>query len=219
MLCCIIMKSNVGCLFNVEIGWIAEEWSLIMKLREFLMKDAPLMLEWMHDDYVVHDMKTDFTSKTLEDCISFINAAQDTTENLHLAIVDDNDTYMGTVSLKSISNYAAEFAITVRKSAMGNGFAKHAMSAIIEKGFKELDLKNIYWFVSPQNARALRFYDKNGYMRTNRAEVQDIVGRGGETTTSGILCVRKTGTIPNKRLLACKFQNALTCTKRESRWC
>ena len=190
-----------------------------MKLREFLMKDAPLMLEWMHDDYVVHDMKTDFTSKTLEDCISFINAAQDTTENLHLAIVDDNDTYMGTVSLKSISNYAAEFAITVRKSAMGNGFAKHAMSAIIEKGFKELDLKNIYWFVSPQNARALRFYDKNGYMRTNRAEVQDIVGRGGETTTSGILCVRKTGTIPNKRLLACKFQNALTCTKRESRWC
>lgn len=150
-----------------------------MKLRKLEHKDAPLMLEWMHDDSVVHDMKTDFTSKTLEDCISFINAAQDTTENLHLAIVDDNDTYMGTVSLKSISNIAAEFAITVRKSAMGNGFAKHAMSAIIEKGFKELDLKSIYWFVSPENVRALRFYDKNGYLRTNIDVIQNMGIRGG----------------------------------------
>ena len=49
-----------------------------MKLRMLKIKDAPFMLEWMHDDFVVHDMKTNFASKTLEDCISFIESAQDT---------------------------------------------------------------------------------------------------------------------------------------------
>lgn len=41
----------------------------------------------------------------------------DTRKNLHLAIVDENDEYMGTVSLKNIEEDKAEFAITVRKNA------------------------------------------------------------------------------------------------------
>ena len=45
-------------------------------------------------------------------------------KNIHMAITDDNDEYMGTVSLKNI-NYIdsfAEFAITVRRTAMGKKF-------------------------------------------------------------------------------------------------
>ena len=136
-----------------------------MKLRKLELKDAPLMLEWMHDDYVVHDMKTDFASKTLEDCIAFINTAQNLTESLHLAIVDDKDTYMGTVSLKHITKTTAEFGITIRKNSMGKGFSKYAMQCILEKGFKNLGLQKIYWCVAPENQRAIRFYDKNNYGR------------------------------------------------------
>ena len=134
-----------------------------MKLRMLKIKDAPFMLEWMHDDFVVHDMKTNFAIKTLEDCISFIKMAQDTKENLHLAIVDDTDTYMGTVSLKHITQTSAEFGITVRKCAMGKGFSRYAMLHIIETGFKQLDLKCIYWCVAPENQRAVKFYDKNKF--------------------------------------------------------
>ena len=136
-----------------------------MRLRELELKDAPFMLEWMHDDSVVHDMKTDFASKTLEDCIAFINASQNTTENLHLAIIDDNDTYMGTVSLKHIIETTAEFGITIRKCAMRQGFSKFGMQSIIERGFQQLGLRKIYWCVAPENKRAVRFYDKNNYKR------------------------------------------------------
>ena len=45
-----------------------------MKLRKLEEKDAPLMLEWMHDPEVVADMRTNFADKTLEDCLSFIKA-------------------------------------------------------------------------------------------------------------------------------------------------
>lgn len=136
-----------------------------MKLRKLQAEDAPFMLEWMHDDSVVHDLRTNFAVKTLEDCISFIKMAQDTKENLHLAIVDENDTYMGTVSLKHITQTSAEFGITVRKCAMGNGFSKYAMQHIIETGFKQLGLQKIYWCVAPENHRAVRFYDKNMFHR------------------------------------------------------
>ena len=136
-----------------------------MKLRELQAKDAPLMLEWMHDPDVVKDLRRDFASKTLEDCLQFIQSSKNSKEDLHCAVVNDDDEYMGTVSLKHIREERAEFGITVRSCAMGKGYAQFGMRSIIEKGFSELGLDEIYWCVSPENKRALRFYDKSGYER------------------------------------------------------
>lgn len=136
-----------------------------MNLRPLNLKDAPFMLEWMHEPSVTEGLQTDFMSKTIEDCENFIQASLTDTKNLHLAIVDDNDEYLGTVSLKHIEDNTAEFAITIRKCAMGKGISKGAMIAMISKGLDELGLNSVYWCVSPDNARAVRFYDKNGYKR------------------------------------------------------
>lgn len=138
-----------------------------MRLRILNLKDAPLMLEWMHDPLVVEYMQEDFASKTIEDCESFIQLSRESFRDLHMAIVDDNDEYMGTVSLKHMDGENAEFAITVRKEAMGKGIAKYGMEEIIKKGFDEFGLKQIFWCVNSENKRALRFYDKNGYHRVN----------------------------------------------------
>lgn len=145
-----------------------------MRLRKLEIKDAPLMLEWMHDETVVKDMQADFSSKTLEDCNLFILSSKETRKNLHLAIVDENDEYMGTVSLKNIEEDKAEFAITVRKCAMGKGYSRFGMSEIIRIGFEEMNLSNIYWYVDKNNQRAIKFYDKNGYQRIS----PEIIGGG-----------------------------------------
>ena len=142
-----------------------------MKLRPLAMKDAPLMLEWMHDPDVVRDLQTRFSEKTLQDCESFIRAAADMREDCHFAVADDqDDTYLGTVSLKHIRGDRAEFAITIRKCAMGKGVSRDAMKAVLAYGRDALGLKNIYWCVSPDNRRAVRFYDKNGYARVPAPE-------------------------------------------------
>lgn len=139
-----------------------------MYLRKLEQKDAPLMLEWMHDDSVVHDLHTDFASKTLEDCENFILANQEFYDNVNLAIASDSDEYMGTVSLKQIDrgNLSAEFAITVRKASMGHGYSWYGMKAIIEKAFNEYGLESVYWCVSRKNNRAVRFYDKHNFHET-----------------------------------------------------
>lgn len=139
-----------------------------MKLRALEQRDAPLMLEWMHDESVVHHLGTNFMEKTMDDCRRFIDWAGSTREDLHLAVTDAQDTYMGTVSLKHIHGGTAEFAITVRSCAMGKGYSRYGMAAILEKGLQELGLEAIYWCVSRHNARAVRFYDKNGYVRTQQ---------------------------------------------------
>jgi len=151
-----------------------------MKLRRLEEKDAPLMLEWMHDEAVVRDMRTDFARKTLEDCISFIRASADTAKHLHLAIADDNDEYMGTVSLKNIADGAAEFGITVRRCAMGRGFSFFGMRRVLAMGFEELGLERIYWCVSRNNTRACRFYDKHGFPEETESS-PEILARYRET--------------------------------------
>ncbi len=149
-----------------------------MKLRELKQEDSELMLEWMQDDSVVHDLQTDFMKLTIDDCKNFIKQAREqyTEKNphyLHYAITDEDsedfDEYLGTVSLKNIDyrNERAEFAITIRQKAMGIGLARLAMQEIISIGFERYDLNLIYWYVSPENMRANRFYEKNGYKGMN----------------------------------------------------
>ena len=43
-----------------------------MKLRELKKKDALFMLEWMHNKEITRDLLTDFSSKTINDCLRFI---------------------------------------------------------------------------------------------------------------------------------------------------
>lgn len=143
-------------------------------LRKLELKDAPLMLEWMHDSNVTENLKTDFSSKTVDDCKKFIEDSLKDIHNVNLAVTNENDEYYGTVSLKAIDyeNLSAEFAITVRRIAMGKGYSQYAMKEIIKKGVEDLKLKYIYWYVDQNNERAIRFYNKNGY---NRVSIDELI--------------------------------------------
>ncbi len=144
-----------------------------MKLRDLELKDAEPMLEWMHDKSVVEKLQTDFAKKTIEDCKSFITHSKDNT-TINLAITDDYDNYMGTVSLKHITKEAAEFAITICKAAMGKGYAIWAMREIIDLAFREYRVSYVYWCVAADNLRAVRFYDKNGFQRVDSSTITII---------------------------------------------
>lgn len=134
-----------------------------MHIRKLELRDAPYMNMWMHDETVTEWLIGSFASKTVQDCEEFIVASWRNAKDLHMAIASNDDEYMGTVSLKSIESNTAEFAITVRKEAMGRGYSWFGMEAIINKAFNELGLETVYWCVSRDNHRAVRFYDKHGF--------------------------------------------------------
>lgn len=150
-----------------------------MKLRALKQEDAEYMLEWMHDSDVVENLQANFADKTIDDCKTFIFNCNDL-ENFHYAVTDDNDQYMGTVSLKHIHNNKAEFAIVITKQAMGKGYANWAMQKILWIGFNTHKLKFIYWCVSNDNKRAIHFYDKHNYCRISVPDSLDVTGYSKE---------------------------------------
>lgn len=148
----------------------------MIRLRRLQPKDAPRMLEWMHDPDAVAHMHANFAAMTQADCLAFIAAAAQDRPSLHRAAVDGGDTYLGTVSLKNIdeAEQTAEFAISMHPCTRGSGQAGEAMQAILQLGFRETGLQKIYWCVDQQNLRARRFYEKQGY--TPRSDRPDADG-------------------------------------------
>lgn len=165
-----------------------------MRLRELKEKDCSLMLEWMHDEDVVKNMRADFKNKSLADCMNFVKNNM-TEKDKHFAIVNEKDEYMGTVSLKNIDRDSAssEFAITIRHSAMGKGYSSYAMKKIIDMAFFEFGLEKVYWYVNRENVRAVKFYDK---MKYTRFSIEEIERLGIKIEQEGLenmywYCVRK----------------------------
>lgn len=146
-----------------------------IKLRSLEIKDAPLMLEWMHDKEVTHYLKLDGDNATMESVVAFIkNASQNTEKNLHYAIVDENDTYLGTISLKNIDKEKseAELAIVLHRNSMGKGAATRSIQLLINIALVELKLNKIYLNVLQENKRAVKLYKKLGFEYTHTTELE-----------------------------------------------
>lgn len=154
-------------------------------LRQLLLKDAPLMLEWMHDPETQKCFRKDMLQMTIKDAEHFCEASNTlkelkSGESIHCAIVSEVDEYLGTVSLKNIDLEAqnAEYAISLREKARGKGIAKEATMLILKKAFSELGLHRVYLNVLSNNYRAIRLYEKCGF--AYEGEFRDHLYLNGE---------------------------------------
>lgn len=139
-------------------------------LRKLKQKDAPAMLEWMKDLQVTQNLQNDFGSFTMAKVQAFIEKYSDQKfgdDNLHYAITDENDEYLGTISLKNVDlkNKNAEYAIVTCQKAHGRGYAATATKEILEIAFYELNLEKVYLYVSVKNIAANKFYQKAGFQK------------------------------------------------------
>ena len=137
----------------------------MITLRKLQEKDTDGMYEWLQDEEIVQQFQFGKCSK--EDALRFINSSQVIDSALHLAVVDNmNDEYLGTVSLKNIDHidHNAEYAICIRKCAMGKNIAKQATQKVLQIGFYNLQLNRIYLNVLSSNVRAIKFYQKFGFI-------------------------------------------------------
>lgn len=137
-----------------------------MKLRKLKYKDIDNMLSWMHDETINQFFSNDFKNFTKDDIKNFIDNCDNDSKNIHYACVDENDNYLGTISLKNIDtkNKNAEYAISFCKCAHGTGAAKFATKELFKFAFEKLELEKIYLNVLSENSRANSFYKKIGFI-------------------------------------------------------
>jgi diamine N-acetyltransferase len=141
-----------------------------ISLRRLEKADAPLMLEWMHDEDIQRSFQRNMMSATLQDAEDFCQSAAvpdelQGGENIHFAIADENDEYLGTVSLKNVDvkNKTAEYAIVTRKKAHRKGVAAQATKLVLQKAFEEYGLHRVYLNVLENNQVAIKLYEKSGF--------------------------------------------------------
>ncbi len=134
-------------------------------IRRLKQKDAMFMLEWMRDKDTTQNFRFPFEQATLESVTKFIDNSFSSL-NKHFAVVNESDAYLGTVSLKDISekNRSAEYAIVVRSIARGTGAAALATKEILHYAFDTLKLHKVYLNVLEKNERAKHFYTKCGFV-------------------------------------------------------
>ena len=135
--------------------------SLLRKLR---IEDAEGMLEWMHDSDTNQYFRFEADKMTKEKAEKFIKESM-SEHNMNYAVADQNDVYLGTISLKNINYHDgnAEYAISLRKCARGTGAAKCATLELLQFAFHTLKLQKVYLNVLSENLRAIRFYQKIGF--------------------------------------------------------
>ena len=140
-----------------------------MSLRMLKEKDAEGMLEWMHDPEIQKSFRFCAENKKKEDVLRFIREAKVEPvdgKSIHLAIVDENDEYLGTISLKNVdlTSANAEFAISLRQNAQGKGIAIQSTQELLELAFNKFGLERVYLNVLSENEKAIRLYEKCGFI-------------------------------------------------------
>lgn len=133
------------------------------------MKDAAGMFEWMQDPDIQKSFCFSTQDKSYNDIISFIKSADTRLidgKSIHYAIADNNDEYLGTISLKNVDLQcmSAEYAISLRKCAQGKGIATWATKTLLQMAFEEFHFQRVYLNVLSDNERAIRFYEKCGFI-------------------------------------------------------
>lgn len=140
-----------------------------MHLRSLEEKDVEGMLEWMNDPDIQRCFRFSAQEKTRKEVLDFIKGAEirpTDGKNIHYAIADDNNEYLGTISLKNVDLQSrnAEYAISLRRCAQGKGIATWATKEILKKAFEEFQLQRVYLNVLSDNEKAIRLYEKCGFI-------------------------------------------------------
>lgn len=140
-------------------------------LRELKEKDAPLMLEWMHDDNVQKSFQKNMKDITISGAKKFCYDSKfpkkiSSGQNMHFAIINEGDEYLGTISLKNFDllNKMAEYAIVLRKKVYGKKIAKRATILLLKKAFYDYKLHKVYLNVLDDNISAIRLYKSCGFI-------------------------------------------------------
>lgn len=149
-------------------------------LRELKLKDCDGMLEWMHDpqiNYLYTDKIKMATRESVENFIKTADRMKEEGRTYHYAIVNVQDEYMGTISLKNVVKiWGAEYAISMRRCFQGRGIASWATKEILRIAFEELELNRVYLNVLSDNEHANRFYVKNRFRYEGESKQCILIG-------------------------------------------
>jgi RimJ/RimL family protein N-acetyltransferase len=149
----------------MEVPFILGERIYLRPLDE---ADLDRCLRWINDPEVLVTLgRRQPTGRAAEK--EWLQEQYKSDKHMNLAIVlKDGDRHIGNCGFNEIDyiNRSAVFGILIgEKDTWGQGYGPEAARIILEYGFEELGLHRIGLDVYSHNARAIRAYEKAGFIR------------------------------------------------------
>ena len=82
----------------------------------------------------------------------------------------DTGAFIGNIELMDIADGAGELGIAVTAAMQDKGYGTEAVRAMVDYGMDTLGLDRVFLKVFPDNARAIRVYEKCGFREYDRTE-------------------------------------------------
>ena len=82
----------------------------------------------------------------------------------------ESGAFIGNIELMDIADGAGELGIAVTAGMQDKGYGTEAVTAMVDYGMDRLGLRRVFLKVFPDNARAIRVYEKCGFREYDRTE-------------------------------------------------
>lgn len=153
--------------------------------------DGPIMFSWINDRSEVL-WNAPYRPVNEAQHADWFEAIQRRKDTVIFGIrLLDSQRLIGTCQLHSINDIhrSAELQIRLGESEeRGHGYGTEAVHLLLDFGFKDLNLHRVYVNVLGRNERALRLYEKVGFVREGTLrEAAHIDGRYVDVVLLGIL--------------------------------
>jgi RimJ/RimL family protein N-acetyltransferase len=143
-----------------------------IRLRAVEREDIPRYVEWLNDPEVIAGLLIHIPMSTWDETRWFENLAHHSPETRPLAIEaktsDGGWKHIGGLGFDTIewTNSNAEFGIVIgEKSFWNQGYGTEATRLMLKYGFETLNLNRIFLRVYETNPRAIRAYEKVGFVK------------------------------------------------------
>lgn len=162
-------------------------------LREFSQSDLEAMRKWIIDPDTTQFLSDTFTvPQTFEQTAAYLDSIISGKQpDVHLVIANlMSGDYLGQCDLMNLTSYSrkAALAIVLAPDCRGMGYGSEALELLLELAFYHLNLNRVSLRVRSDNARAIRCYEKCGFIceGINREDLYNA-GRYYDTIAMGIL--------------------------------
>ncbi len=153
-----------------------------VRLTRLSRDDSPVMAQWTRDAGYLRLQDTEIASmETPEEVAAFIDRENESSSAYLFGVRrNSDDVLVGTVGLFDIAwgNRTAWVGVGIgQREDWGKGYGSDAMGLVIRYAFDELNLHRLQLTVIDYNPRALKMYEKLGFVR--EGAYREFVERDG----------------------------------------
>jgi len=161
-----------------------------VRLRPVEERDLPQFVRWLADPELTRWLAAIGSPPTLEEEYEWWHDKRSDPDSVLWAIETLDGRLVGTTELRlALRAERAELGIAIHdKTWWGKGLGTDAVRLVVDYAFEELNLNRVELTTDEDNARAIRCYEKVGFVREGLLRKHRLVeGRFGNTVVMGIL--------------------------------